>query len=556
MTEVCLAFEVHQPFRINNNFSEETAKGKRLEDLFDLYFDNIWNKIIFERVAKKCYFPTNRIILDNIDRFKGERKKFKVAYSLSGVVIEQCERWDPDLLDSFKQLAKSGCVELLCQTYFHSLSSLFSAERQEFIEQVSMHRQLMRDLFGQTPNVFENTEFIYNNSIAQIIAKLNFSGIFTEGAERVLGWRSPNYIYSAKGSGIKVLLRNYRLSDDISFRFSNRDWKGWPLTADKYVSWLSAIPGQCISIFMDYETFGEHQWPETGIHEFLKWLPQKLVEHHNLQFSTPSELLIHEPVGEIDVHDFDTLSWADIKRSTNAWLGNDMQRTCYRGIKELETHARKTANEKILRLFRYLQASDHIYYMYTGGGAPGAVHGYFSQQPPVEAFWLFLRILSDFYERVANCLSGPEKALIRLLRVLPPAKAFHFHEGAHYINLSAHSLGEFLDVLQVAPERSIRFHVIFKHFEKWIRHAIGDTELADKIAKVDPDASDLTQKIHKIINTKINKLKQAAELNENCFSCMGVSTLDPRWRACHSGHESGRRARETGARNPHLYQGG
>ncbi len=509
MTDVCLAFEVHQPFRINKGFSEDAAKGKKLEDLFDLYFDNIWNKMIFERAAKKCYFPTNRIILENIDRFKGERKKFKVAYSLSGVLVEQCERWAPDLIDSFKQLAESGCVEFLSQTYYHSLSSLFSAERREFIEQVSMQRRLMKDLFGQTPVVFENTESVYNNSIAQTIAKLDFNGIYTEGAERVLGWRSPNYIYSAKGSGIKVLLRNYRLSDDISFRFSNRNWEGWPLTADKYAAWLSATPGQCINIFMDYETFGEHQWPETGIHEFLRWLPQRVIERQNLQFSTPSELLLHDPVGEIDVPDFETMSWADSERSTNAWLGNDMQRTCYRAIKELEPCVRKTANEKILRLFRHLQTSDHIYYMYTGGGGPGAVHGYFSQQPPVEAFWSLLRILSDFYEKVAEHLSGPERALVRLLRVLPPDKALHFHEGAHYINLSAHSLGEFLDVVKAAPERSLRYHLIFKHFEKWVRHAIGDAELADEIAKVNPDAPDVWQKIYSLINAKIANLTQA-----------------------------------------------
>jgi alpha-amylase len=508
MTEILLAFEVHQPFRINKNFSEGAAKGKRIEDLFDLYFDNTWNKMIFERVAKKCYFPTNRIILDNIDRFKGERKKFKVAYSLSGVVVEECARWAPDLLDSFKQLAESGCVELICQTYFHSLASLFPAERGEFIDQVLMHKHLMRDLFGQVPTVFENTEFIYNNSIGQTIAKLGFSGIFTEGAERALGWRSPNYVYSAKGSKIKVLLRNYRLSDDISFRFSSRGWEGWPLTADRYAAWLSETPGQCINIFMDYETFGEHQWPETGIHDFLKWLPEKVIEHQNLQFSTPSEVLRHEPVGEIDVHDFDTLSWADLERSTNAWLGNDMQRTCYRGIRELEPYARKTGNEKIMRLFRFLQTSDNIYYMYTGGGGPGTVHGYFSQQPPVEAFWSFLRIQSDFYDKVAEHLSGPEKVLIRLLRVLPPDKAFHFHEGSHYINLSAHSLGEFLDTLKLAPERSIRFHIIFKHFERWIRHAIGDAKLADEIAKVDPDSPDPRQKIYNLINTNIAKLRQ------------------------------------------------
>ena len=341
MTEICLAFEVHQPVRINGNFSEAAAEGKDLDELFEIYFNNTWNRMILERVVKKCYFPANQIILENIDRFKKERRKFKVAYSISGILIEQCERWEPDLLDSFKQLAESGCVEFLSQTYFHSLASLFSIERKEFIEQILMHRRLMDQLFGLEPSVFENTEFIYNNSIAKTLAQLGFKGVFTEGAERILGWRSPNYVYKAKGSDIKVLLRHYRLSDDISFRFSSRDWNGWPLTADKYAAWLSATPGQCINIFMDYETFGEHHWPETGIHDFLRWLPQEVLNQPHLQFSTPSELLRHDPVDEIDVHDFDTVSWADIERSTNAWLGNNMQRTCYNAIKRLEPHVKK-----------------------------------------------------------------------------------------------------------------------------------------------------------------------------------------------------------------------
>lgn len=323
----------------------------------------------------------------------------------------------------------------------------------------------------------------------------------------MLGWKSPNYVYNAKGAAIKVLLRNYRLSDDISFRFSNRRWSGWPLTADKYAAWLSTTPGQCINIFMDYETLGEHQWPETGIHDFLMWLPGELLKHRNVQFSTPSELLKHNPVGEIDVHDFSTISWADAKRSTDAWLGNDMQWTSYNAMRKLGPYVRKTKNEKILKLWRFFQTSDNIYYMYTGGGGPGAVHGYFSQQPPVRAFWTYIKAISNFYEKVAEHLSGPEKASAHLLRVVPPERAFHFYEDGNYIELSAHSLDEFTSVLKLASERSIRFHAAHNHFEKWIRHVIGDGELADEIAKIDFRAGDLRQRIYNLINRKLSKIR-------------------------------------------------
>ena len=506
MTEICISFEVHQPFRINTHFTTAMTKNKTLDDLFDVYFNNTLNKLIFERVANKCYRPTNRIILENIDLFKKERRKFKVAYSISGTLMEQCERWAPDLIDSFKQLAESGCVEFLCQTYFHSLSSIFSSDKREFIEQVEMHRRMIEDLFKQRPIVFENTEMIFNNSIAHTVAKLGFKGIFTEGAERILGWKSPNYVYEDRDSTIKVLLRNYWLSDDVSFRFSNRNWPEYPISADKYAAWLSSAHGKCINIFMDYETFGEHQWPETGIHEFIRWFPGEILKHDNLEFSNPSELLKHHPVDKIDVHDFSTVSWADTERSTNAWLGNDMQRTCFKGIKNLEPYVRATKDEKILKLWRLLQVSDNIYFMYTGGGGPGAVHGYFSQQPPVEAFWIFTRVLSDFYDRVAENLRGKEKISATLRRVLPPDKAFHFYDGKDYVNLSAHSLDEFAEVVKIAPEGSLRYHTVLNDFERWIGETIDDKELASDIAKLNPASKDLKEKIYLAIKDKLERL--------------------------------------------------
>lgn len=504
-----MAFEVHQPFRIDKNFTEDMARGRHPKELFDIYFNNTWNRKIFQRAADKCYRPANKIILENIDRFKREQRRFKVSFSLSGTFLEQCELWAPDVLASFRQLAETGYVEFLCQTYFHSLSSLFSAERPEFVEQVLMHQERMDELFGQKPQVFENTEFIYNNSIARTVASLGFRGIFTEGAERVLGWRSPNFMYRAKDCDLHVILRNYKLSDDVSFRFSNRLWNGWPLTADKYASWLSRTPGQCINIFMDYETLGEHQWPETGIHEFLRWLPGEALKHEHLRFSLPSELLNHEPVGEIDINDFDTVSWADVSRSTSAWLSNDMQRTSYNAVKDLEPFVKKIKNETLLRIWRLLQTSDHIYYMYAAEGASGLVHGYFSQQYPVEAFWSFMKLVSNLHEKVSESLGGKDGVSARLLRTVPPNRAFHFHEDGVYINLSAHSLEELSDVLPLASDKSILFHVACKHLERWVRFTIEDSALADKISAIEGEnVADLRPRLRNAIKQRISELRK------------------------------------------------
>jgi alpha-amylase len=499
--------------RVNREFRDELAKGKKVEELFDIYFDNSWNRAILERVARKCYLPANETILRGIEEFKGERKNFKVAYSISGVLIEQFERWAPAVLDSFKQLAETGCVEFLDQTYFHSLASLFSEEREEFIDQVIAHRQLMRSLFDYVPTIFENTEFIYNNSIAKTLERMGYEGVFTEGAKRILNWRSPNHIYKAKGAKIAVLMRNYRLSDDVAFKFSAHDWPGWPLTAGKYASWLAATPGQLINIFIDYETFGEHQWQETGIFEFLKWLPREILKRENLGFKTPSELVAsYMPVGEVDVGDFDTISWADVERSTNAWLGNDMQRTCYRAIKNMWPYVKRTGNEKILRLWRLLQMSDHIYYMYTAPGASGVVHGYFSQQYPKDAFRTLTNILLNFQSRILEHLSPEDRIAAGLTRMLPPERAFYFFEGDMYLGMSAQSLEEFRDALAVASVTSIRFHMARNDFGKWIRYSVGDEKLADDISKIkvaELHPNQLKQEVYKLVDERYRELVHA-----------------------------------------------
>lgn len=407
--KINMGFEVHQPLRINSSFDEDRAKGKDPEELFDIYFDNAWNREILERVAEKCYLPANEIILENLERYSGENKEFKLSYSISGDLVLQCEKWYPEVLDSFRKMADTGNVEFLDQTYYHSLASLFSSEPEEFREQVKKHRGMIKDLTGQEPKVFENTEFIYNDSIAKFLEKMGYEAVFTEGSDRILGWRSPNYVYKAKNSEIKVFPRNYRLSDDIGFRFSNRDWPGWPLTADKYSEWLSNAPGDCLNIFIDYETFGEHQWPETGIYDFLSYLPGEILKHEGLEFVKPSELAEGEAVGDFSVNEYDTISWADEARSTSAWMSNSMQKEFYNRIKGIESKVKRAGEENLKEIWRLFQTSDLLYYMYTIPGSSKEVHNYFSQKTPEEVYKNFSDILSDFESKVDSVLSNNQK---------------------------------------------------------------------------------------------------------------------------------------------------
>jgi len=401
MPDISLSFEVHQPYRLKRGFAyERPPENVALEDIFDLYFDDQRNRAIFEKVAKKCYYPSTEILLEGIDEHKKDKRKFKVSFSLSGVFIEQCERYDKNLLDLFRQLADTGCVEFLAQTYYHSLASLYE-QKNEYLEQIEMHEQAMRDLVGYTPTFFENTELLYNNEIAGIIRELGYKGIFTEGMERVLGWRSPNYVYRAKSDGMKVLFRNYLLTDDIGFRFSAKDWEEYPLTADKYAAWLDATSGQCINLFMDYETLGEHHWTDTGIHNFLRFLPDEVLKCSNLRFSTPSGIAKKfKAMDEIDIGVYSTISWADLQRDTSCWLGNEMQILCYELIKRMEKKVKSTGNWELLKIWRYFQMSDHLYYASTVGGASGEVHNYFSPYgTPVEAFVTLYTIITDFERR-------------------------------------------------------------------------------------------------------------------------------------------------------------
>ncbi|MDH5532235.1 MAG: DUF5752 family protein [Candidatus Bathyarchaeota archaeon] len=516
MTDICLMFEAHQPLRLNHNFHLD-LQGRpsvKKKDLVELYFNQKLNRHVFERVARKCYFPSNNIILEQIDRHKRGRKKFKVAYGISGVLIEQCERWNQDLLDSFKQLAESGCVEFLDQPYYHSLASLYGTDRSEFVEQIKMHRQLVKDLFNYEPKVVENTECLYNNAIAKTVEGLGYEATVTEGVERILGWRSPNYVYMAKDSSLRVLLRNYRLSDDIGFRFSCTWWEEWPLTAKKYASWLAGTSGQVIVLFVDYETFGEHHWPESGIHDFLRWLPGEVIKWDHLDWHTPSEVVHrHTPVGEFDVKDFNTVSWADLERDPSAWIDNPMQTLCFESLRGLEQTVKATEDEDLLRLWRYLQISDHLYYMSIKGGGPGDVHCYFNPSgSPVEAFAVYSGVLSDLEARVMSELEKPELSAKRILRRLPAGGGFtFFHEFDQPSEWTVHSLDEFYSILKVVSFKSIRFHTKRGDFERWLRQVVGDEELADEMAEISNEklsGKELRKRIVDVVKARIGELKK------------------------------------------------
>jgi alpha-amylase len=479
LTDIALVFEVHQPHRIKKNFFWENKTFKRLkkEELFDYYFDREINKQIFERACKKCYFPSNQILLDLIDKHKREKKQVKVSFSISGVFLEQCEMFSKDLLESFKQLAKTGCVEFLSQTYHHSLVSLYP-EREEFIEQVKMHQQAMKDLLGYMPSVFENTELLYNNAIAKTVERLGYKGIFTEGVERILHGKSPNYLYTPKNcKKIKILLRNYKLTDDIGFRFSARWWSEWPLTADKYASWLAVTPGNCINIFPDYETFGEHHWPETGIHEFLKHLPREILKWWHLHMATPSEIIEkYAPVEEIDVPELGgTVSWADLERDASCWLGNTMQWAFYTNVRKLEPLVKEADDKDFWKIWRYFQTSDHLYYMFTAGGAPGEVHSYFSPfGSPIDAFVTVQAAILDFENRVR-------------LATVAVNEPFLFYTGVgeeNFTGITAWSLKGFTKALQKVNIKSLEFHNRRKDFEKWAEKSLYDKALANQLRNV------------------------------------------------------------------------
>jgi len=410
MRTICLYFQVHQPFRF------------RKYRFFDIgndhyYYDDYSNESILHKVSQKCYLPANELILDLIKKHKG---RFKVAYSISGIAMEQFRLYAPEVLESFKKLADTGKVEFLSETYAHSLSSL--KEREEFERQVRTHDQLIKEHFGQEPTVFRNTELIYSDEIGAMVADMGFKAMLTEGAKHILGWKSPNYLYcNAINPKLKLLLKNFKLSDDIAFRFSNKGWPEYPLTADKYVFWLNQTPEneEVINLFMDYETFGEHQWKETGIFDFLAALPTSVFKNSPFTFSTPSEVAKKlQVVSAVNVPH--PISWADEERDLTAWLGNEMQNEAFNKLYSLGEKVHESGVEGIKQDYAYLQVSDHFYYMSTKFFSDGEVHSYFNPyDTPYEAFINYMNVLSDFEIRVnAAARSGVDDDVARLSKII------------------------------------------------------------------------------------------------------------------------------------------
>jgi len=400
MPSVCFYFQVHQPFRLRHyTIFDDSAS----------YFDEFKNASVCRKVANKCYLPTNRLLLDTIRRLDG---RFKVAYSITGVLLEQLHKYCPEVVSTFDALAQTGCVEFLAETYYHSLSWLYS--RDEFIDQVNKHIELVEYLFGQTPRVFRNTELIYNNDLAKTISAMGkFDAIIAEGADHVLGYRSPNFVYRPPDcDNLKLLLKNYALSDDIAFRFSNRNWKEFPLMADKFAKWIHKVNGNgtVVNLFMDYETFGEHQWQDTGIFNFMRRLPYEILKHPDNDFKTPSEVArCYDAVDTVDVPHI--TSWADLERDLSAWLGNAMQSNALHELYRLEHPVRKTEDEHIIADWRRLQTSDHFYYMCTKYFSDGDVHKYFNPyDSPYDSYINFMNVLNHLTRRCAG--AGVAEAMV------------------------------------------------------------------------------------------------------------------------------------------------
>lgn len=390
MTAICFYFQIHQPFRLKNYRFFDIGNDH-------YYYDDFANDEIITRIARHSYLPANEMLLNMIKTYG---KRFKVAFSISGTALEQLEVYVPEFIDSMKELAATGCVEFLSETYAHSLASLHDPA--EFVAQVKAHDEKIVQLFGQQPRVFRNTELIYSDDIATMVAGMGFKGAITDGAKHILGWKSPNYLYrAASAHKLKLLLKNSKLSDDISFRFSSTGWDSYPLTADKYIDWIAQLPQeeQLVNLFMNYETLGELQPQSSGIFEFIKALPRFAAEH-DIEFWTPSEVIARlKAVGELSVPT--PISWADEARDTSAWLGNMLQQEAARKLYSIGERVRLCQDRRIKQDWNYLQSSDHFFYMSTKHSSDGNVHSHYSPySSPYTAFTNYMNVLSDFMTRV------------------------------------------------------------------------------------------------------------------------------------------------------------
>ena len=390
MKAICFYFQIHQPFRL---------KRYRFFDIGNdhYYYDDFANDDIVTRIAQRSYIPAAETLLRMIEATNG---KFKCALSITGTALEQFEQYVPEFIDLLKKLADTGCVEFLAETYAHSLSSL--ADPDEFANQVKVHDEKIKELFGQTPKVLRNTELIYSDELAPQILDMGYKGVITEGAKHILGWKSPNYVYSAASAPkLKILLKNDKFSDDISERFSNTAWDEYPLTADKYIDWIASTPAeeQIVNLFMNLEVFGDFQPRETGIFQFLEALP-RFAEERGVEFWTPSTAVSKlKPVAELSV--LHPISWADEARDTSAWLGNKLQNEAFNKLYSVSERVRLCEDRRLKQDWYYLQASDHFFYMSTKNMHDGSVHSQFSPyDTPFDAFTNYMNVLADFIVRV------------------------------------------------------------------------------------------------------------------------------------------------------------
>ena len=395
MRAICLYLHIHQPLRYREYSIFDVGNNSNYYN--DNYYGRQSNERIFRKVAKKSYYPMLGLLLDNMKKYP----EFKVSFSITGTWLEQAEKWEPELISLIQEMVKRGQCEIVGETYYHSLAYYYNLD--EFNDQVKMHAETIKRIFNVEPKVFRNTEFAYNDSLAKWAESQGYEAVLAEGWDKVLGWRSPNHVYRPAGcQNTKLLLKNYRLSDDIAFRFSNRNWSEWPLTVPKYQKWLDddCLRGNLINLFMDFETFGEHQWEDTGIFSFMNTLiPSWLSEYEN-KFVTVSEAAnLEPPVAEISMPD--TVTWADTERDLSAWLSNSMQRSAMDQVYALRDQILNTHDGALISDWRYLTTSDHPYSMCTKYWNDGDVHAYFSAYAsPYESFMYYMNVLRDIEYRI------------------------------------------------------------------------------------------------------------------------------------------------------------
>ena len=392
---VVLYLHVHQPYRIKPYSVFDIGHEHQYFSIQDDSDTN--NEKIFHRIADKSYRPMNALLTKLLDT----HPSFKVSLSITGDFIDQAEAWAPDVLEDFRRLVATGRVELVGETYYHSLAFFYS--RQEFEAQVAMHRSKLKELFGVEPTAFRNTELAYNDELARWADQAGYKTILAEGWDPVLEWRSPNFVYQPAGTNsIRLLMKNYRLSDDIAFRFSNQGWSQWPLTASKYTDWVrdSMGDGDVVNLFMDYETFGEHQWADTGIFNFFEQFVGEWLKADNTTFATVSEATsVNESKGEISMPH--TITWADSERDLSAWTGNSLQQEIARHLYDLENDVIRSGDQELIKDWRYLQSSDLLYYLSTKWLDDGDVHTYFSPySSPYDAFLYYMNTIRDMRWRV------------------------------------------------------------------------------------------------------------------------------------------------------------